>query len=254
MLRSISSRWRFKSPQGSTVTNAPLKLTSTMVEKTTVTQFFYKKITVGFDHIVWTPLCWGYVGTRRLASSVCLILCVVNCWGGDDVRSSTQAPLNIPAGPHDLDANARGSHGPNEGSTQPTTSAPTGSKRSNKNNKTPRETNNPDTMSDSQFNKKQKQTPSHRQCHSQSSVSPSTHVDFKCVKININGFSEEKWKYILSLPVIQSLSVIILTEHHPPPKQLIDSGWNIRAVAGVPKQRSRHHQHRGGVAILYRNA
>jgi len=35
---------------------------------------------------------------------------------------------------------------------------------------------------------------------------------------------------------------------------LIDSGWNIRAVAGVPKRRSKQHQHRGGVAILYRSA
>jgi len=159
MLRSISSRWRFKSPRGSTVTNAPIKLTSIMVEKTTVSQFFYKKIKMGFDHIVWTPLCWGYVGVRRLAIIVCLILCVVNRWGGDDVGSSTQTPPNIPAGPHDFDANARGSHGPNEGKPQPTTSAPTGSKGSNKNNKTPRETNNSDTTSDSQCNKKQKQNP-----------------------------------------------------------------------------------------------
>jgi len=48
-----------------------------------------------------------------------------------------------------------------------------------------------------------------------------------------------------------------LTEHHLSatfrPKELIDSGWNIRAVAGVPKRRSKQHQHRGGVAILYRN-
>jgi len=243
MSRSISSRWRFKSPRGSTVTNAPLKLTSTVVEKITVSQLFYKKIKMGFDHSVWTPLCWVYVGVRKFVTSVCLIICVVNRWGGDDVGSSTQAPLNIPTGPHDLDANERGSHGPNEGNTQPTTSAPTGSKGSNKNNKTPRETNNPDTTSDSQCNKKQKQTPSHRQCHSQSSVSPSTHVDFNCVTIRINGFSEEKWKYILSLLVIQSVSVIILTEHHLPstfrPKKLIDSGWNIRAVAGVPKRRSK---------------
>ena len=75
--------------------------------------------------------------------------------------------------------------------------------------------------------------------------------------ININGFSEAKWKYILSLPVIKSVSVIILTEHHLSatfhPKEVIDSGWNIRAVAGVPKRKSKQHQHRGGVAILYRN-
>jgi len=77
------------------------------------------------------------------------------------------------------------------------------------------------------------------------------------VTINVNGFSEAKWKYILSLPVIKSVSVIILTEHHLSatfrPKEVIDSGWNMRAVAGVPEQKSKQHQHRGGVAILYRN-
>jgi len=192
MLESISSRWRFKSPRGSTVTNAPFKLISAMVEKLTVNELFYKKIKMEFDHSVWAPLCWGYVGVRRLVTSFCLIICVVNRWGGDDVGSSTQPPLNVPTGPHDLEANDRSSHGPNDGNTQPTTSAPTGSMGSNKNNKTPRETNNPDTTPDFQCNKKQKQTPSHRQCSSQSSLSPSTHVDFKCVTININGFSEEK--------------------------------------------------------------
>jgi len=77
------------------------------------------------------------------------------------------------------------------------------------------------------------------------------------VIININAFSEAKWKYILSLPVTKSVSVIILTEHHLSatfrPKEAIDSGRNIRAVAGVQKRRSKQHQHRGGVAILYRN-
>jgi len=52
--------------------------------------------------------------------------------------------------------------------------------------------------------------------------------------------------------------VIILTEHHLSgtfrPKEVIDSGWNIRAVVGVPKRRGTQHQHRGGVAILYRDA
>jgi len=257
ILRSISSRWRFKSPRGSTVTNA-LKLPYTMVEKITSSELIYKIIKMGFHHSVWTPLCWGYGGARRLVTSVCLIICVVNRWGGEDVGNSTQAPLNVPTGPHDLDANERGSHVPNDGNTQPTTSAQTGSKGSNKNNKTPRARNNPDTTSDFQCNKKQKQTPSHQQCHSQSSVSSSTHVDFKCVTININGFSEEKWKYILSLPVIQSVSVIILTENLLSAtfckKKRIDSGWNIQAVAGVLKRRSKQHQHRGGVAILYRNA
>jgi len=209
-----------------------------------LTSFFTRKLkwglTTACGHISVGDT-WAYGDSDLSLTSVCLIICAVNRWGGDDVGSSTQAPLNIPTGPHDLDANERGSHGPNEGNTQPTTSTPTGSKGSNKNNKTPRETNNPDTTSDFQCNKKQKQTPSHRQCHSQSSVSPSTHVDFKCVTININRFSEDKWKYILSLPVIQSVSVIILTEHHLSAtfrqKELIDSGWNIRAAAGVPKRR-----------------
>ena len=97
------------------------------------------------------------------------------------------------------------------------------------------------TMADPQCNKKQKQKHSHRECDPQSSVSSCTYVDFNCVTININGFSEEKWKYIL----IQSVSVIILTEHHLSatfrPEELIDSGWNIRAVAGVPKRRSKQH-------------
>ena len=51
--------------------------------------------------------------------------------------------------------------------------------------------------------------------------------------------------------------MIILTEHHLSatfrPKELIDSERNIRSVAGVLKRRSKQHQHRGGVAILYRN-
>jgi len=34
------------------------------------------------------------------------------------------------------------------------------------------------------------------------------------VTININGLSEAKWKYILNLPVMKSVSVIISTEHH----------------------------------------
>jgi len=138
------------------------------------------------------------------------------------------------------------------------TCAPTGAMGSNTNNKTPRETDTPNTTSDSQCNKKQKQKHSHRECDSQSSVSSCIYVDFKCLTININGFSEEKWKYILSPPGILSVSVIILTEHHLSatfrPKELIDSGWNIRAVAGIPKRRSKQHQHRGGVAILYRSA
>jgi len=78
--------------------------------------------------------------------------------------------------------------------------------------------------------------------------------------LTFNGFAEEKWtlEYILSLPIVKNVSVIILREHHLSgtfrPKEVIDSGWNIRAVAGVPKRRGSQHQHRGGVAILYQNA
>jgi len=37
------------------------------------------------------------------------------------------------------------------------------------------------------------------------------------------------------------------------PKEVRVFGWNIRAVAGVPKRRGKQHQHRGGVAILNRD-
>jgi len=134
------------------------------------------------------------------------------------------------------------------------TSAPRGFKVSN--TLTPsRETSRPDDAPDSPGSKKQKLTSTHLSSHPQSSTGLSSHVDFKCVTININRFSEEKWKYILSLQITKSVSVIILTEHHLSatfrPKEVIDSGWIIRAVAGVPKRRSKQPQHRGGVAILY---
>ena len=81
------------------------------------------------------------------------------------------------------------------------------------------------------------------QSPSQPSVASPCHVDFKCVTINIDRFSKEKWKYILGLLILQSASVIILTEHHVSgtfrPKKMIDSKLNIRAVAGVPKRTSK---------------
>jgi len=129
---------------------------------------------------------------------------------------------------------------------------------SRSNQKSSRENSNLDKTSSSHNSTKQKQQSSDSQSSSQTSTAAPTHVDFKCVTININGLSEEKWKYILSLPIIQSVSVIILTEHHLSgtfrPKEVIDSGCNIWAVAGVPKRRGNQHQHRGGVAILYRDA
>jgi len=62
ILRSISSRWRFNNPRGSTVTNTPIKLADTMVEKITASELFYKKIKMGFHHSVWTPLFFGIRG------------------------------------------------------------------------------------------------------------------------------------------------------------------------------------------------
>jgi len=174
---SISCRWRFKSPRGSTVTNAPFKLTFTPSEQIRVNELLYKKIKIVFDHSVWTPLCWGYVR-----------ICVANRCGGDEVGTSTQPPPTVPTGPHDFHATDRGRHGSHDGNTQPTASAPTGTMGSNTNIKTPRETDTSNTMSDSQCNKKQKQKQTHRECDSQSSVSSCIHVDFKCVTININGF------------------------------------------------------------------
>jgi len=37
---------------------------------------------------------------QKLVTSVCLIICVVNRWGGEDVGSSTQGPLNVPTAPN----------------------------------------------------------------------------------------------------------------------------------------------------------
>jgi len=79
------------------------------------------------------------------------------------------------------------------------------------NTKTSRETNHPDNTSDSHSNK---QTPLDLQFALQSSTALPTYVDFKCVTMNINGISEEKWKYFLSLPVIKIYVRNYLTEHH----------------------------------------
>jgi len=67
----------------------------------------------------------------------------------------------------------------------------------------------------------------------------------------------EEMEIYLESAIVQSISVIILTEHSLSgtfrPKEVKDSGWNIRAVA-VPKRRGKQNQNRGGVAILYRDA
>jgi len=95
------------------------------------------------------------------------------------------------------------------------------------NQKSSRENNNLDKTSSSHNSKKQRKQHSDSQSSSQTSTAAPTHVDFQCVTININGFGEEKWKYILSLPIIKNVSVIILTEHHLSgtfrPKEVIDS-------------------------------
>jgi len=186
MLRPISSRWRIISPRGSTVTTAPLKATTTPFELIRVNEIFYKKIEIVFDHSVWKPLWWGYIGVRRLVTRLGIIICVVNRCGGDDVGTSTHPLPTVPTGPHDFHATHWGRNDPHDGNTQTIGSVPTGSMVSNANNKTPRETDTSNTMSDSQRNKKQKQKQSHRECDSQSSVSSCIYVDFKCVTININ--------------------------------------------------------------------
>jgi len=125
---------------------------------------------------------------------------------------------------------------------------------SRSNQKSSRENKNLDKTSSSHNSKEQKRQTSDSQSSSQTSTAAPTHVDFQCVTININGFGEEKWKYILSLPIIKNVSVIILTEPHLSstfrPKEVFVISWHIRAVAGVPKRRGKQHQHRGGVAIF----
>jgi len=85
--------------------------------------------------------------------------------------------------------NERGGQGGGGNSAQSPTSKSLGSNGSKK-NKPSRETCNLDTMPESNGNKKQKQTPLPLQSHPQPLAVLSTHVDFKCVTINFNGFSE----------------------------------------------------------------
>ena len=97
---------------------------------------------------------------------------------------------------------------------------------------------NPPTPSD----KKQKKNPPDPNDSAPSSPHRdiSTHIEFTCVTININGFTPKKWKYILSLPAVKTAAIIIITEHHLSatfqPKEVVDSGWNVHAVAGIPKE------------------
>jgi len=227
-VRSISSRWRFKCPRVATVPNRPIrhglfKLLSLSVN------YYYNTTKVKVCLWVWVPIRRGGLGVMSLASKL--------FWS----MSGT--------------SHSRGQGG-GGASAVSTVNTPNSSSRSNR--KSPRENSNLDNTSDSHRSKKQKQQPSGSLSSSQTSTTVPTHVDFKCVTININGFSEEKWKYILILPIIQSVSVIILTEHHLSgtfrPKEVIDIRWKIWEVAGVPRQRRKKNQHSGGVAILYRDA
>jgi len=253
-------------------------------ETFTVTEY-YKNIKMGIHQSVSTFICGAMGRAHRFVSRFWYMICEVTRWGGEGVGGTSAHPLvNEPNGLNDCNIFAltywsliwersecvktlgskrlgssrveheRGGQGGGGDSAQSPTSTPLGSNGSKK-NKPSRETCDLDTMPESHGNKKQKHTPLPLQSHPQSLAVLSTHVDFKCVTIIINGFSEEKWKYILSSPVIKSVSSIVLTEHHLSatfrPKEVIESGWNIRAVAGVLKRTSKQHQHRGGVAILY---
>ena len=222
IVRSISSRSRFKCPRVATVPNGPIrhglfKLLSLSVN------YYYNTTKVEVYRWVWVPIRRGGLRVMNLAGKLSWSMSRTSHSGGQ-----------------------RGGGA----STVSTVNTPNTSRRSNQ--KCSRENSNLDHTSDFHKSKKQKQKPSGSQSFSQTSTAVPTHVDFKCVTININGFSEEKWKQILSLPIIQSILVIILTEHHLSgtfrPKEVIDSGWNIWAVARVPKRRGIQHQHRGGVA------
>jgi len=282
ILRSISSCWRFKCPRASTVTTAPIRLALAVFEPFTVCEY-YKKTKTRLHQGVSTFICGAVGRAQTFVSRVWCIICEVSCWGGEGVGGTTaHPPVNELSGLHDCKIfalkywsliwersegvktlgstrlcsttvdNERGGQGGGGDSVQSPTGTPLESKGSKK-NKSSRETCDPDSTPKSHGNQKQKQTPSPLQSHPQSSAILSTHVHFKCVTININRFLEEKCKYILSLPVMKSVSVIILTEHHLSatfrPKEAIDSGWNIRAVAGVPKRRTTPTQGWGGNSV-----
>jgi len=226
IIRSISSRWRVKCPRLATAPNGPIRHGIVQLLSFSV-NYYYNTTKVEVYRWVWVPTRKGGLGVMSLARK--------SFWS----MSGTSHP---------------GGQGGGCSSAGPTVNTPTTSSRTNQ--KSSRENSSLDNTSDSHNSKKQKKRPSGSLSSSQTSTAVPTHVDFKCVTININRFSEEKWKYISSLPIIQSVSVIILTKHHLSgtfrPQEVIDSGWNIRAV--VPKQRRKQHQHRGGVAILYRDA
>jgi len=228
IVRPISSRWCFKGPKVATAADRPIRHGSfKMLSLSAV--YYYNTTRVGVYLWVWAPIRRGGLGVLSHASKL---------------FSSTSGTSH---------SGGQGGGGASAGSNVNT---PNTSSRSNQ--KSSRENSNLDKIFSSHNSKKKKQQPSDSQSSSQTSTANSTHVDFRCVTINTNGFAEEKWKYILSLPIIKNVSVIILTEHHLSgtfrPKEVIDRGWNIRAVAGVPKRRGKQHQHRGGVAILYRDA
>jgi len=228
IVRSISSRWRFKGPRVATAPDRPIRHgTLKMLSLSAI--YYYNIMRVGVYLWVWAPISRGVLGVMSHASKLFW------CTNGTSLSGG------------------QGGGGASAGYIVHT---PNTSSRSNQ--KFSRENSNLDKIFDSYHSKKQKQQLSGSQSSSQTCTADPTHIDFQCVTININGFTEQKWEYILSLPIIKNGSVIILTEHHLSgtfcPKEVIDSEWNIREVAGVPKRRGKQHQHRSGVAIPYREA
>jgi len=100
-------------------------------------------------------------------------------------------------------------------------------------------------------NKKEKQIPSGILSASQPSTAAQLptaspcHLDFKCVKMNISRFSKEKWS-IMSLPIVRSVSVIIVTEYH------LSATFRTDEVIDTSRKMKQQH-HWSGVAILYRD-
>jgi len=179
IIRSISSRWRLKCPRVATAPNGPIRHGFVKLLSFSV-NCYHNTTKVEVDRWVWVPIRKGGLGTMSTASKLFCSMSGTSHSGGQGGGCSS-AGL--------------------------TTSSRT-------NQKSSRENSSLDNTSDSHNSKKQKNRPSGSQSSTQTSTAVPTHIDFKCVTININGFSEEKWKYILSLPIIQSVSVIILTEHH----------------------------------------
>jgi len=195
--RKMSSRWRFKGPRVATAADRPIRHGPFKMLLLSAV-YYYDTTRVGVYLWVWAPIRRGFLGILSHARKL--------FWSTNGASHS----------------GGQGSGGASAGSNVNT---PNTSSRSNQ--KSSRENSNLNKTSSSHNSKKQKQQPSDSNSlsSSQTSTAAPTHVDFWCVTININGFAEEKWKYILSLPIIKN--VIILTEYHLSgtfrPKEVIDS-------------------------------